>query len=94
VAAQKKFNEAVFDGTAGSRIRKILEAQKPESVYFTEQTGQRTAIMVIDLPEPSAVPKFAEPWFLGFEADVEFRIAMTPEDLGKAGLEDLGKRWG
>jgi hypothetical protein len=30
-----------------------------------------------------------EPWYLAFNADVEFRIAMTPEDLKKAGLGDF-----
>jgi hypothetical protein len=35
----------------------------------------------------------AEPWFLAFHADVEFRVAMTPEDLKRAGLEELGKSW-
>jgi hypothetical protein len=28
-----------------------------------------------------------------YEADCEFRIAMSPEDLGKAGLDELGKKW-
>ena len=30
-----------------------------------------------------------EPWYLAFNADVEFRIAMTPEDLKKTGLGDF-----
>jgi len=34
------------------------------------------------------------PFFLNFNADCEFRIAMSPEDLGKAGLDELGKKWG
>jgi len=25
---------------------------------------------------------------------VEFRVVMTPEELGRAGLEGLGKKWG
>jgi hypothetical protein len=40
------------------------------------------------------VPSLAEPWFLGFNAHVEFSVVMTPEDLGRAGLEALGKKWG
>ncbi len=35
----------------------------------------------------------AEPWFLTFDAEVEFRIAMTPEELVRANLEALGKKW-
>ena len=26
-------------------------------------------------------------------ADVEFHVAMTPEDLARAGLDALGKKW-
>ena len=28
-----------------------------------------------------------------FNADVEFHIAMTPEELGRAGLDKLGEKW-
>jgi hypothetical protein len=28
-----------------------------------------------------------------FNADVEFHIVMTPDDLRKSGLETLGKKW-
>ena len=48
---------------------------------------------MVDLPDPSQIPALAEPWFLTFQADVEFRVAMTPDDLKKAGLENLGKKW-
>jgi hypothetical protein len=70
-----------------------LEATKPEAAYFTEQDGQRGAVLIVDLPDPSKIPALAEPWFLTFEADVEFRVAMTPEDLKKAGLDEIGKAW-
>jgi hypothetical protein len=89
----KKFNEAVKDGSAGEKIKKILAEAKPEAVYFTEYGGQRGAIMVLDVADPSKVPALAEPWFLSFKADVEFHVAMTPEELGKAGLDALGKKW-
>lgn len=88
------FNAAVRKGTAGLTIAKILEAAKPEAVYFTEQDGQRGAILVINVENPSQVPAFAEPWFLNFNADCKFRIVMSPEDLQQAGLAELGKKWG
>ena len=88
-----EFNQAVRDGTVGQKVRRILEDTKPEAVYFTEQNGHRGAILIVDLPDPSRVPAFAEPWFLAFNADVEFRIVMTPDDLQRAGLEELGKKW-
>lgn len=87
------FNAAVRDGSVGEKINRILEATKPEAIYFTSQQGRRGAILVIDLPDSSKIPAFAEPWFLMFNADVEFQIAMTPDDLRKGGLEALGKKW-
>ncbi len=88
-----EFNKAVKDGTVGQKMRRILDDIKPEAVYFTEQDGQRGAMLVVNLADPSRIPAFAEPWFLTFKADVEFRVAMTPEDLQKAGLEELGKKY-
>jgi hypothetical protein len=89
----RQFNAAVKDGSAGSKLNRILEATKPEAVYFTEQHGQRGAVLVVDMPDASKIPALAEPWFLTFEADVEFHVAMTPEDLKKGGLDEIGKRW-
>ena len=88
------FNAAVRKGTAGQTIGKILDALKPEAVYFTEQNGHRGAVLVVNVDKASQVPALAEPWFLHFQADCEFRIAMTPDDLRQSGLEELGKKWG
>lgn len=88
------FNAAVKDGTVGQKLNRILEAIKPEAVYFTEHNGHRGAVVIVDLPDPSKIPMLGEPWFLTFQADVEFRVVMTPDDLKKAGLDDLGKKWG
>jgi hypothetical protein len=87
------FNSLVRDGTAGDTIRKILDSLKPEAVYFTEQHGRRGVVLLIELHGPSDVPRFAEPFFLKFNADCHFRIVMSPDELGKAGLGELGKRW-
>ena len=89
-----RFNAAVKDGSAGPKIQRILAEQKPEAVYFTEIGGKRTGIIVVNLADVSQIPAYAEPWFLSFEADVEFHPAMTPEDLAKGDLAALGKKWG
>jgi len=89
-----KFNAAVKDGSAGAKLNKILEATKPEAVYFTDQDGCRSAVLIVDLPDASKIPALAEPWFLTFEADIQVRVVMTPEDLKKAGLDEIGKKWG
>ncbi len=89
----EKFNAAVRDGSIEKKMKQILEEAKAEAVYFTEYDGQRGAILIININDPSEVPKFAEPWFLSFNADVQFHIVMTPEDLARAGLEKLGAKW-
>jgi hypothetical protein len=90
----KPFNAAVKDGSAGAKIKKILEQSKPESVYFTEIDGRRTAMLIVNINDASQIPEFAEPWFLTFEAEVKLHPVMTPDDLGRAGLDALGKKWG
>ena len=87
------FNAFVRDGTAGKKIGEILDAIKPETVYFTERDGHRGAIMVVDVADPSRVPVLAEPWFVTFNADVRFRIAMTPDELKKSGIDAMAKKW-
>jgi hypothetical protein len=87
------FNAAVKDGSAGAKLGRILEAIKPEAVYFTEQNGRRGAVLIVDLPDASKVPALAEPWFLTFQADVEFRVVMSPDDLKRSGIDGMGKQW-
>lgn len=88
------FNTAVRDGSAGLTIKRILEETKPESVYFTEQDGERGAVLIVNIANASDIPAFAEPWYLSFEAAVTFRVAMTPDELARSNLGALGKKWG
>ena len=87
------FNSMVKSGTAGEIIGRVVDDIKPEVNYFTELDGNRGAVMVVDIPSASAVPKIAEPWFLNFDAECEFKIAMTTDDLMQADLTNLGKKW-
>lgn len=88
------FNTAVRNGTAGATMKKILDDARPEAVYFTELDGRRCGILVVDLATSADIPRFAEPWFLSFNAEVKLRPVMTPEDLAHADLSALGKKWG
>jgi len=88
------FNAAVRDGSASRKTQKIFDEIKPEAVYFTEMNGQRTVVLIVDVERPARVPALAEPWFLTFEADVEFHIVMGREELQETGLEKLGEAWG
>ncbi len=87
------FNTLTKNGTVGAKIQQALEDIKPEAVYFSERDGFRGAVLVVDVSEPSKIPALAEPFFLSFNATVKFRIAMTAEDLAKAGLETIGRRY-
>jgi hypothetical protein len=90
----EEFNEAVRDGTAGEKLNQILDDMNPEAIYFTTHDGQRAAVAIVDVPDPSTIPSLAEPWFLTFDADVDFRPVMTLADIKRSGLEELGQQWG
>ena len=88
-----KFNKAVLDGTAGKKMGKILDEIKPEAAYFCAKDGKRGGFLVVNINDASEMPRVAEPWFLNFDATVEFLPAMTPADLQKAGLDAIASMW-
>ena len=87
------FNTYVRDGSIAERIPRVMAEIKPEAVYFTEQDGHRGAMLIVNVESASQIPALAEPWFLLFNADCEFRIVMSAEDLQHAGLEAIGAKW-
>jgi hypothetical protein len=89
----EKFNAALRDGTAAKKLRQILEDNKPEAAYFTAKDGKRGGYIVVNISSVSEIPRLAEPWFLNFDATVEFLPAMLAEDLQKAGLDEIAKKW-
>jgi hypothetical protein len=93
VFPQEPFNSMVRDGSAGATIEKVLGDIKPEAVYFSNRDGKRGGTMIVNLADESDVPGVAEPLFLTFNADVTARVVMGPEDLARAGLEEIGKRY-
>lgn len=58
---------------------------KPEAVYFTDNNGQRTAFIFLDMQDASQIPAIAEPWLLAFNASIEIHPVMVPDDLARAG---------
>ena len=80
-------NAAARAGKLGTTIESILKDLKAEAAYFTDDRGQRTGFIFLELKEASQIPAIAEPWFLALNAAVEIHPVMTPEDLGKAGAE-------
>ena len=78
-------NAAAKAGKLGATIQSILADMKPEAVYFTDDNGQRTGFLFIEMQDASQIPAVAEPWFLAFNASVEIHPVMVPDDLAKAG---------
>lgn len=88
------FNSLVREGTAGKVLTSILESIKPEFVYFYAPDGCRGGTMVVNIDDPSQIPSFAEPLFLKFGARLEVNVAMSAEELARADIDKLGKKWG
>src|SRR3972149_9371465 len=88
-------NKAAKAGKLGSIIQSILADLKPEAVYFSDDKGQRTGYLFLDMQDASQIPAIAEPWFLAFDASIEIHPVMTPEDLAKAGsaIENAVKKY-
>ena len=77
-------NAAAKAGKLGATIQAILADLKPEAAYFTDDHGQRTGFIIVDMQDAAQIPALAEPWFLAFNAGIEFHPVMVPDDLGRA----------
>jgi len=87
------FNSMVRAGNAGQTMAAILDGIKPEAAYFHAPGGHRGATMIVDIDDPSEIPSIAEPFFLKLNARCKFDVVMSPQELARGGLEELGKKW-
>jgi hypothetical protein len=89
-------NAAARAGKLGTTIKAILDEQRPEAVYFTDDRGQRCGYLFIEMADAAQTPAFAEPCFLAFNAQIELHPVMPPEDPAKAapGIERAVERFG
>jgi hypothetical protein len=78
-------NRAAKAGKLGTTSQSILAVLTPEAVYFTDDHGQRTAFLFLEMQDASQIPAIAEPWFLAFNARLEIHPVMVPDDLTRAG---------
>ncbi len=90
----EQFNALAREGVVGQKIMRIIEETKPESIYFTGNKYGRGAVAVYDIKSNADLPAAAEPWFLTFKAEIEYGPAITPQELGEAGLDEITKKWG
>lgn len=94
IMPNEPFNALIKKGTIGKVLEKILSDLKPEAVYFTLENGERSALMVTNINKPGDYVKYAEPFFLEFNARIKYEIVMSPEELKNAGIEEIGKKYG
>ena len=88
-------NAAIADGTLATTTQKILAETKPEAAYFVAQNGVRRVYLFVNITDSNQIVGLAEPWFLSYNASVDFTPAMTPQDLGAAApaLENAVKNY-
>jgi hypothetical protein len=67
----------------------ILGQLKPEAAYFYSRNGRRAFTLVVDMPDSSHLPSFAEPFWLQLNAHVEAFPCMNLDEL-QLGLSRLG----
>ena len=89
-------NEVFKSGTFPKTMETILAEQKPEAAYFFANDGKRGGFLVVNMKDTSEIPAFAEPWFLAFNAQVEFHPVMSVEDLARAtpAIEQAVRKYG
>lgn len=89
-------NAAAKAGKLGTIIQSILADLKPEAVYFSDDKGQRTGYLFLDLQDASQIPAIAEPWLQAFNAAIELHPVMVPADLARAStaIEQAVKKYG
>ncbi len=82
-------NAAIKNGTLPKVMEATLARLQPEAAYFTTRDGERTALFVFDLKGVEQIPVIAEPFFMAFDARVDFTPVMNGEDL-RQGLSSIG----
>lgn len=83
-------NASIRDGRLPRAIQRVLEGLHPEAAYFYSDRGQRAALVVFDLAEPSQIPGVVEPLFQDINATVELVPVMNADEL-RRGLTALGE---
>lgn len=88
-------NARINDGTLSRTMESILGDLKPEAAYFCTNQGERTAFIVFDMKDTSQIPAIAEPFFIAFNAQVEFQPVMNVQDLqkGLSGVDSAVKKY-
>ena len=89
----ERFNTLARKGVVGQKIGAILEATKPESIYFTGNESGRGAVAIYAVADGSQIPSLGEPWLMTFDAKIEYSVAISPDEMMKANLDEVIKKW-
>jgi len=73
---------------AARSVQTLVVTEAVRDATIGGRKVKRGGTIVINVTDASKLPSIAEPFFLDFSANVSFHPCMTPEDLGKAGLDD------
>lgn len=92
----ERSNEVFKSGTFPKTMEAILAEQRPEAAYFFANDGKRGGFVIVNMKDTSEIPAYAEPWFLAFNAHVEFHPVMSAEDLARAtpAIEQAVRKYG
>lgn len=74
-------NEAIKSGSFGDVMAQFMERHQPEACYFGVEQGQRTMYAFLDIADLSQMPVIGEPFFMGFQAEIELSPVMNAQDL-------------
>ena len=89
-------NRMIKSGKLAGALQGVLEAIKPDAVYFGLKDGQRSIFAIVEMSDASQLPAICEPLFLTFGGEIDCIPVMTPQDLAKAGptIEASVKKFG
>lgn len=88
-------NRLCRDREMNAKFETLLSDVRPESIYFGIESGQRTLFCIVNVDSGQDLPRIAEPFWLGFEASVEFTPVMTQDEFKKAGpaIESAARKY-
>ena len=77
-------NQFCRDKEMNRKMETILSEVRPETVYFGVENGQRTLFAIVTCEHSHELPRLAEPFWLGLQANVDFIPVMNQDEFKKA----------
>jgi hypothetical protein len=67
-------NKIVQDQNFLRSVEEYIDKIKAEAAHFFEADGNRVAAFIVDMQSADQIPIFAEPLFIGMDANVEWGL--------------------